>query len=193
MLNWIKNREHLQQIQQEHKEFLVLAFYGAFSSAAKHGLDELKQFSRDNEKIPVYVIDVGKVKGVHKDFGVTSVPTVISLEKGKVTERVEGVESGRYYSRIFAGALAFQHQKSGKVKLHHVVVYSGPGCPACGTAKAYLRRRGIGFREVDVSRDRHAADRLVARSGQMAVPQIDVDGHLVVGFSQARLDALLSP
>jgi len=68
---------------------------------------------------------------------------------------------------------------------------SGPGCPACGTAKAYLRRRGIGFREVDVSKDRHAADRLIARSGQMAVPQIDVDGHLVVGFSRTRLDELL--
>jgi len=33
---------------------------------------------------------------------------------------------------------------------------------------------------------------LVRRSGQMAVPQIDIGGHLVVGFDQAKIDRLLS-
>jgi len=192
MLHWIRDRKHLQEIQQKHTDFLVLGFYGAFSSASRRGLAELKAFSEENERIPVCVIDVEKMKGVHKELGVTTVPTAVSMEKGKVTERIEGVQSGRFYSRIFAGALARQHRKTGKAKSHRVIVYSGPGCPACGTAKAYLRRRGIFFREVDVSRDRHAADRLIARSGQMAVPQIDVDGHLVVGFNSARLDQLLT-
>ena len=73
-----------------------------------------------------------------------------------------------------------------------MVVYSGPGCPACGTAKAYLRSRGINFRVIDIARNPRAAEVLVRRSGQMAVPQIDIDGHLVVGFDQAKIDRLLS-
>jgi glutaredoxin 3 len=50
----------------------------------------------------------------------------------------------------------------------------------------------VSFREVDIARDQHAAQSLVRRSGQMAVPQIDIDGHLVVGFDQAKIDKILS-
>ena len=73
-----------------------------------------------------------------------------------------------------------------------MIVYSGPGCPACGAAKAYLRRQGIHFREIDISHDQHAAQSLVRRSGQMAVPQIDIDGHLIVGFNQTKIEQLIS-
>ena len=44
---------------------------------------------------------------------------------------------------------------------------------------------------MNVGQDQRAAEKLVRRSGQMAVPQIDIDGHLVVGFDQAKLDRLL--
>ena len=47
------------------------------------------------------------------------------------------------------------------------------------------------FREVDISRDERAAQELVRRSGQMGVPQTDIDGRIVVGFDKARLDELL--
>jgi len=116
---------------------------------------------------------------------------VLALREGKVSHRIEGVESAGFYSRIFCG-IASPHKSTGKGVSHRVVVYSGPGCPACGSAKAYLRKRGISFRTVDIAQDQHAAERLVRRSGQMVVPQIDIDGHLVVGFDQAKIDRLLS-
>ena len=191
MIVWVKDKEHLKQVQKENNEFLVLAFYGVFSSAAKRALDELEQFAEDNEKIPVYVIDVGKIKGAHKQFGVKNVPTVLALEKGKVSRRIEGVESARFYTRIFCGGDSSPHKSDKKRVSHRVVVYSGPGCPACGTAKAYLRKRGVNFRTIDIASDQRAAEKLVKRSGQMAVPQIDIDGHLVVGFDQAKIDRLL--
>ena len=75
--------------------------------------------------------------------------------------------------------------------MRRVIVYSGPGCPACGVLKTYLRRHGVAFREVDISRDPRAAERIARRSGQMAVPQTDINGRLVVGFDQAKLDRLL--
>ncbi|MCD6364682.1 MAG: NrdH-redoxin [Planctomycetes bacterium] len=76
-------------------------------------------------------------------------------------------------------------------KPRRVVVYTGPGCPACGLLKTYLRRHNVGFQEVNVAQDQQAAEKLVRRSGQMAVPQTDINGRLVVGFDQAKLNRLL--
>jgi glutaredoxin-like YruB-family protein len=193
MFIWIKDEVHFQQIRKEHEDFFVLAFYGSFSPTAERFMDELKVFSEENDGLPVYVVDVGNVKGIHKEFQVTSVPTVISVEKGEVTRRVEGLENGRFYGRVFGGGAASSPIKKGeKKKSHSVTVYSGPGCPACGIAKSYLRKRGVNFREIDISTNQSAAERLVARSGQMAVPQIDIDGRLVVGFDQAKIERLLA-
>jgi glutaredoxin-like YruB-family protein len=192
MIEWIEDHKHLGEAQKKHKEFLIVLFYANFSSASKRALAELEQFSKENEQVPVYVIDVERVKGVHKELGVKNVPTVLALRKGKVTQRLEGVESAQFYARIFSGVYPSRYKKAKSTPSHRIIVYSGPGCPACGTAKAYLRRRGVGFREVDIARDQHAAQTLVRRSGQMAVPQIDIDGHLVVGFNQAEIDRILS-
>ena len=190
MIKWIEEQNHLQDAQNKHKDFLILMFYGSFSTSAKRALVELENFSEENKEIPVYVIDVEKIKDAHKRFEVKNVPTVLALREGKVTQRIEGVENTRFYARIFCGT-ASPYKSGEKGISHRVVVYSGPGCPACGTAKAYLRRLGVSFRVVDIARDQHAAERLVRRSGQMAVPQIDIDGHLIVGFDQAKIDRLL--
>ncbi len=74
---------------------------------------------------------------------------------------------------------------------HRVLVFTTPTCPWCNRAKAYLRSRGVPFREVDVSRDPAAARDLVRRTGQMGVPVIEIDGRPIVGFDQARIDQLL--
>ncbi len=192
MIEWIKNESHLGRVQEKHKDFLMLLFYADFSSTAKRALTELKKFSKENKEIPVYLIDVEKVKGINKQFGVENVPTVAAVKKGKVSWRIEGVESAQLYTRILSETNALPSKGGKKEVSHRVIVYSGSGCPACGAAKVYLRRRGVHFREIDISRDQHAAERLVQRSGQMAVPQIDIDGHLIVGFDQTRIDRLLS-
>ena len=192
MIEWIKNYNHLGQVREKHKDFLILAFFANFSSIAKRALAELENFSRENKEVPVYVIDVEKVKGVHKEFKVENIPTVLALQGGKVSQRIEGVESARFFARVFCGADSSPYKSDKRGVSHRVVVYSGPGCPACGAAKAYLRRRGVNFRTVDIARDQRAAEKLVRRSGRMAVPQIDIDGHLVVGFDQAKIDRFLS-
>ena len=137
-----------------------------------------------------------KLKKTSKTIRQSTFPAIklrisLALCEGKATHRIEGVENAKFYSRIFCG-IASPHKSGEKGVSHRVVVYSGPGCPACWSAKAYLRKRGINFRPVDIAQDHHTAERLVRRSGQMAVPQIDIDGHLIVGFDQAKIDRLLS-
>jgi len=191
MLEWIRDRDHLETVQDEHRDYLVLAFWGDFSGAAQRALKELKHFAQEHKDIPVFVVDVQKVRGVHKQFGVKRVPTVLAIEKGRVTKSVEGAESARFYGLHFAGAEPSRAAVSGGSTVRHVVVYSGPGCPACGLVKNYLRRHGVSYREVDISRDPRAAEKIARRSGQMAVPQTDINGQLVVGFDRAKLNRLL--
>ena len=170
MIERVEDQNHLEQAQEKHKEFLILVFYANFSSAAKRTLSELERFSKENKEVPVYIIDVERIKGIHKQFGVKNVPTVLALEKEKITRQIEGVESTQFYARILSGAAPSLRKKGEKAVSRRVIVYSGSGCPACATAKSYLRRRGVSFRDIDISHDQHAAERLVQRSGQMAVP-----------------------
>ncbi len=73
-----------------------------------------------------------------------------------------------------------------------VRVYTAPSCPYCVLAKEFLREHNIDFEEVDVSRDRKAAMELVAKSGQMGVPVIEVDDEIIVGFDVRRLKEVLN-
>lgn len=72
-----------------------------------------------------------------------------------------------------------------------VKVYSTPTCPWCTVAKNYLSSRKVAFEDLDVSRDRNAAMEMVKKSGQRGVPVIDIDGEIIVGFDQAKIDSLI--
>jgi len=72
-----------------------------------------------------------------------------------------------------------------------VLVFTSPTCGYCNAVKQYLRQKRIRFKEVDVSRDQHAARDMMRRSGQMGVPQIHIGRHVVVGFDRPKLNKLL--
>ena len=72
-----------------------------------------------------------------------------------------------------------------------VKVYSTPTCPYCVTLKAFLKEKGIEFKDVDVGSDSAAADEMIKKSGQMGVPVADIDGQIVVGFDKEKICQLL--
>ena len=74
---------------------------------------------------------------------------------------------------------------------HKIKVYSTPTCPFCHMAKEYLSANGFQFEDVDVSQDINAAREMIAKSGQMGVPVIDIDGEIIVGFDRERIDEIL--
>jgi len=68
-----------------------------------------------------------------------------------------------------------------------IVVYSTPTCPHCKRAKQFLEERGIPFQVIDVGADKAAREEMIKKSGQMAVPVIEIDGVPTVGFDEAAL------
>jgi glutaredoxin-like YruB-family protein len=59
-------------------------------------------------------------------------------------------------------------------------------------AKNYLKKKGVAFNDVDVSKDMRAAEEMVRKSGQMGVPVIEIDNQIVIGFQPDAFEELLS-
>ena len=73
-----------------------------------------------------------------------------------------------------------------------VVIYSTPTCPYCKRVKDYLTQKGIPYTDYDVAADREKAKEMIQKSKQMGVPVIIVDGEIIAGFNQVKLDSLFS-
>lgn len=69
-----------------------------------------------------------------------------------------------------------------------VKVYSTPTCPYCRLAKNFLKEKGVDFEDVDVSADRKAAEEMIQKSGQMGVPQIEINEKIIVGFDKGAIE-----
>ncbi len=74
---------------------------------------------------------------------------------------------------------------------HRVIVFTTSSCPWCLRVKQYLQSQKIHFKEVNVERDQVAAKEMVRKSGQQGVPQLWIDGRVVVGFDRQRIDSYL--
>lgn len=61
----------------------------------------------------------------------------------------------------------------------------------CNRAKEFLRDKGIGFEDLDITRDEAALEEL-KKLGYMTTPVITVDGETVVGFDRERLERLIA-
>lgn len=70
-----------------------------------------------------------------------------------------------------------------------VVIYSTPTCAYCFRAHHLLERKGIPFKEIDVSGDPGKRQWLFDVTRRRTVPQVFINGRPVGGFDElARLD-----
>lgn len=72
-----------------------------------------------------------------------------------------------------------------------VIIYTTPTCVYCKAAKAFFAEKNVSYEEKDVAKDIQARDEMVKKSGMLAVPVIDVDGNVIVGFDKPKLSQLL--
>lgn len=63
-----------------------------------------------------------------------------------------------------------------------VTVYTTNHCPYCVMLKNFLSEQNIPYTEVNVETKPEIMDRLVKMTGQMGVPQTEVNGQWIVGF-----------
>ena len=73
-----------------------------------------------------------------------------------------------------------------------VIVYTTPTCPYCKMTKEYLSKKGVKFKEIDVSSNPRAAEGMIKKSGQIGVPQIEINGKMILGFDEAALEKELA-
>ncbi|NLE22715.1 MAG: glutaredoxin 3 [Actinobacteria bacterium] len=70
-----------------------------------------------------------------------------------------------------------------------VVMYKTLVCPYCSMAGALLKKKGVSWREVDVTFDAALRQEMEERSGRRTVPQIVIDDVSVGGYDDlVRLD-----
>lgn len=72
-----------------------------------------------------------------------------------------------------------------------VKVYSTETCPWCKKVKEFLGEKGVEFEDIDVSKDQEAVKEMMEKSGQMGVPVVDINGTIIVGFDQAKIEEAL--
>lgn len=169
---------------------VVIGFFGTFSALATQALPDFEAFAGQAE-VGVLLVDVGQVKGLHGRFGVSTVPAAVTVQGGQVIRRAAGRQQAEGWARALLPHDSAVAAPAAGARRPAVTVYVSPTCVWCGRVKDYLRQHGVAFREIDVSVDAAAAQALVARSGQMGVPQVEIGHEIVVGFDKPRLERLL--
>ena len=71
--------------------------------------------------------------------------------------------------------------------MHPVVLYRAPHCAPCRQVSAYLHRRRVPFRAVDVSRGQAALQDMKRTTGSPTVPTIMVGKQVLVGYIPSAL------
>lgn len=172
------------------QQFSYLLLYKSGSEQSDCALKNLSKASGEGD-VNVMLADVNTVRDIHPVYNIDSVPTLIEIEKGELKNVVKGCHQKEFYQALF-NHTAFEMKAAANVKPQkRVTVYSTPSCPWCSTLKNYLRKNGIRFSDIDVSRDSRAAEEMVRKSGQQGVPQTDISGSVVIGFDQKKLNRLL--
>jgi glutaredoxin len=77
-----------------------------------------------------------------------------------------------------------------------IILYAASWCPACRSARQYLRENKIPFVEKDIEKDSAAAAELLQKAkaagiSASGVPVLDVKGKLMQGFDPKQLHELL--
>jgi len=72
-----------------------------------------------------------------------------------------------------------------------VKIYTTPSCPYCQMAKMFFKKHQVEYEEIDVSSSEKGLEEMQAKSHQLGVPVIDIDGQIIVGFDRMAIAQIL--
>jgi len=58
--------------------------------------------------------------------------------------------------------------------------------------KNYLKSKNIDFNDFNVAEDQEKAKEMMEKTGQMGVPVVEIDDHIIIGFDKPEIDRLLN-
>ena len=180
------------ELQNELKETdrLFLLLYKSDSDQSECALNNLK-YTKSALDIRLVTADVRSARDIHGNYHIDSVPALLQFDQGKLGKVFKGCHEPDFFKSLFENSLHSVNKTAEEVKAKKVIVYTTPTCPHCTTAKNYLKGLNIPFRDVNVAQDQKMAEAMVKKSGQQGVPQIEINGRIVVGFNQPKIDELL--
>ena len=73
-----------------------------------------------------------------------------------------------------------------------ITIYGAEWCGPCHMTKHYLTEKGFKYTYRNIDDDPNAAVEAVTKSGQRAIPVIDIDGKIIIGFDKPALDHILN-
>lgn len=73
-----------------------------------------------------------------------------------------------------------------------IKVYTTPTCVFCHAVKEYFKQKKVKYEEVDLTEDQKAAQWVLENTGQLAVPVIDMNGKIIIGFDRKQIDEQLA-
>jgi glutaredoxin-like YruB-family protein len=193
----MKRIESLHHLKEETglNENVWLLLYKKGSAQSDCAIENFEKAEKDdalNEKNHVLcTADVNSVRDIHTEYGITSVPTLLYFEQGRLRNQIKGCHQPEQFHAILGKPAVVIPANGGKKPQKNVTVYTTPACTWCNTIKRHLQEYGIRYREIDVSRDQKAAEEMIRRSGQQGVPQTDINGEIIVGFDKTRINRLL--
>lgn len=177
-----------QSLEGLDKAYLLL--YKKGSEQSDCAFSNLSASLQEHDEVHAFVADTNLVRDIHPAYNVSSAPSLLVFEKGEFRNTVKGCHHPGFFNALFENAFVTAAANPDR-PAKSVTVYSTPSCSWCNTLKTHLRKNGISFTDVDVSRDQSAAEEMVRRSGQQGVPQTDINGEIIVGFDKTRINTLL--
>ena len=69
-----------------------------------------------------------------------------------------------------------------------IKVYSTPSCPWCKKTREWMKGKKIKFTDIDITEEDEDREEMIEKSGQLAVPVIDVNGEIIVGFDTKKIE-----
>ncbi len=173
-------------------KFAYLLLYKPGSELSSCAVRNLTEAAGEDYEGDVFAADVTMVRDIHTQYGIDTVPALLVFENGNYRNTVKGCHDSNYYRSLLDHTAIQATAKTSEGKpVKRVIVYSTPTCSWCNTLKSWLKKEGITFSDVDVSKDQKAAEAMVKKSGQQGVPQTDINGRVVIGFNQPMLKELL--
>lgn len=189
MIQILNLNELTSTIQSNENVWLLL--YKKGSEQSDCAIDSFRKATVQPGKSVLCFADVNEVRDIHPEFKITSVPSLLHFENGKLKNVVKGCHRPEQFKVIFEKSVFVAVAGGEKKKQKNVTVYTTPTCSWCTTIKRHLDENNIRYREINVAADQKAAEAMVRKSGQQGVPQTEINGQIVVGFDKTKINSLL--